>query len=153
MVQIRQPGQNASSVRRQFDMHHSAILGCGVFGHQSSPARPLDQTDHGIVPLLQKLGEIRNRRPISSRETGNPEHQLMLLRRNAGAARRALTESEEFAKLVTKPCQLPHSRTLGRRPRPDPVFLGRHASLISHCDIIDDGCLPLVAKKSIEWIT
>ena len=105
---LRQRRQNLFTSRREGHHHLPAIRLARASPHQPVLRGALHQTHHGVVPLLQKLRQFRNRCLPVLGKSRNPQHQLMLLRRHPARPRRPLAETQKPAQVVPEPRQLPH---------------------------------------------
>lgn len=74
--------QNAASPRCEGDNNNTAIGWIAFAANQPAQDSPVDQAHDRVVPLLQKLCELRYGRLAAAGESCNTEHKLMLLRRD-----------------------------------------------------------------------
>ena len=74
-----------------------------MLGHQPGSLGALHEGDHGIMPVLEVLRQIREGGPSLSREAGNSEKELVLERSDTTLTGRAFAEAQEDAKPVSKP--------------------------------------------------
>ncbi len=85
-----------------------------MLGHQPGSLGALHEGDHGIVPVLEVLRQIREGGPSRSREAGNSEKELVLERSDTTRTGGAFAEAQEDAKSVSKPREVSVN---GRRDR------------------------------------
>jgi hypothetical protein len=107
--------QFRAASRRQVHAYEAPVVCNRRFTNEVRIHRPVYQSHHRVVPLLQKFPQLGNCRPPPSRESRDSQHQLMLLGRDAGRARRTFAETQESPQTVTELRQLAH--------RPRPCFL------------------------------
>jgi len=74
-----------------------------VLGHQPGSLGALHEGDHGIMPVLEVLRQIREGGPSLSREAGNSEKELVLERSDTTLTGSVFAEAQEDAKPVSKP--------------------------------------------------
>jgi hypothetical protein len=87
--------------RREADEHLPAILVRAMPPHATRGGEAVDQFDGTVMPDLQPLGELGDTGTRSPRQAFEGQHQLMLLRLEAGLASRLLAEVQEAPQLVT----------------------------------------------------
>jgi hypothetical protein len=111
--------QHRSSSICQVHAHKATVTRDWRLANQVRPHRAVHQSDHRIVPLLQKLLQLGNRSPAAPCESRDTQHQLMLLRRHPRGARGLLAEAQESPELETKLGKLPDSfrGRIRRRPQ------------------------------------
>jgi hypothetical protein len=94
--------ENPLALECRVDPDKTAIASRPFFADQPSPLRPFHQSDNGVVSCLQKLRQLRNGRPTTSRVTRDTKQQLVLLWRQPASPRRLLAEAQKAPQLVTK---------------------------------------------------
>jgi len=73
------------------------------FPHKSMPHGALHQPHYGVVPRLEKFGELRDGGVATAGVAGHSEQQLMLLRSDAVGTCHSLAEAKKTAEPVPKP--------------------------------------------------
>ena len=96
---------------RQIDSHKAAIVRHRRLPHEICFHRPVDQSHDCVMSFLQEFPQLGNCRPSSSCESGDAQHQLVLLRSHACISRRS------FAKTQKLPQTVAELRKLVHRPR------------------------------------
>lgn len=99
-MKTRQFLENRKAWQRQFNSDIAVVGLVADFAHQARSFRPLYETDHCVVALLEKLGQFRDGRRPAARKPCYAEKQLVLLRRKAVRAGRSFAEAHELPKLV-----------------------------------------------------
>lgn len=87
---------------RQRHNHNPRVRWIAFATDQPAAHGPADQPHHRVVPLLQEFRQFRHGGPAAARETGNPKHQLMLLRRNPRLPGRAFAKAHKLAQPVSE---------------------------------------------------
>jgi hypothetical protein len=105
-MQRRELRQNCATSGREFNAYAAVIAGDRGFPDQLRSRRTIHQRHHCVVPFLQEFSEFGDRRPASTGETGDSEHQLVLLWRYAGNAGGFFAESQEQAESIPELAQL-----------------------------------------------
>lgn len=82
-MKFSQPGKQFFASRQKVNSHDPVVTCAMIFSDQSTLLGSLNESDDGVVALLQKLGQFGDRRPASSGKPGNTEKQLVLLRGQA----------------------------------------------------------------------
>ena len=70
----------------------AVVLGTGSLVDKPAQLGSLHQSHNRVVPLLEKLREVRDGGPTASREAGDAEQQLMLLGSDPAGTRHPLAE-------------------------------------------------------------
>lgn len=115
------PGQLEQYLLSSFgegDIYHPAICLILHPHNQTALHRPLHQTDHRMMPLLKKFGQLRNGCAAAAGKSPYAQHQLVLLRSNPALAGCYFAEAEELAQSVAELRQLvSHLADFRRLPR------------------------------------
>ncbi len=94
---------------RQRNDNHPVVFVASLRAHQAVLFGPLHEAYNGVNPLMEKLGQLRNRGRASG-ISGHAKHQLVLLRRYPAVLGRVLAEAQEFSQGVSEPCQVANNR-------------------------------------------
>jgi hypothetical protein len=100
--------QFRAASRRQVHAYEAPVVRNRRFSNEVRIHRPVYQSHHRVVPLLQKFPQLGNRRPTTSSESCDSQHQLMLLGGYTRIPRRAFAEAQESPQTVTELRQLAH---------------------------------------------
>lgn len=69
---------------------------------QSAQDRAIDQPQYGMRPFLEKLNKFRHCGRAASSESGNTQHELVLLWSHVAPPRGAFAEAEKLTKGIAK---------------------------------------------------
>lgn len=135
-MQCRELHQDCAAGGSQLNAHAAAIRCDSSLPDELRARRAIDQSHYGVVSLLEEFRQLRNRGPAAPSESGDSQHQLMLLRGDAGLTGRSFTESQEQAQLISELTELPHNAGCGIGVQVPGHFFGSHwKRIISQRDI------------------
>ena len=98
--------QQLFALRQKENSHHPMVIRGLTLANQPTALGTLDESDNGVVALLQKFGQFADRSPAPARKSCDTEKQLMLLRCKAMGAGGPFTEAQKLSKLVPEISQL-----------------------------------------------
>ncbi len=96
----RELAQNLLALGRQRDEDLAAIVERMLTAHQSGGREPVDEFHRTVMFDLEPLGQFTNPWSKDRRKSLQRQHELMLLRLQAGVTRRPLAKMEKSADLI-----------------------------------------------------
>lgn len=97
----RKPAKQSLALPGEADPHLAAIALRPAALHQRTLGQPVDQSNHAVVPQLQALRQVANRR-LAIRPALDRQQQLVLCRLEPGFACRLFTEAQESPDLIAE---------------------------------------------------
>jgi len=73
LMKFGQPGKQLFAFRQKVNAYDPAVTCAMILVNQSMTLGALDESDNGVVALLQKFGQFGDRRPASAGKPGNTE--------------------------------------------------------------------------------
>lgn len=110
MMKLRQLLKQGCAAPGEGNNHDPAIFGVVGSLHQAIVSGPFDESHHGVMLLLQELGQLRHRRRSAPRVSRDAKQKLMLLRSHAGLPGRVFAEAEKYSQRIAKLGKLSNDR-------------------------------------------